>query len=259
MISILKMIAVSAALLAGSCTALGPKQTVGDHSRTITHRMSSEFTFKTVDSLLNALQEAEKKLGPKDTFEVILTSPGGLVSAFKTLLHRMSLSPLHIRTVVHTGAYSAGAYTFILGDERVMEEDAEIMFHYARFSVRGQTITATVLRDYFKNRDLIERKKNMCLKIGAKQICRDVRSPIEKALGEFPDSTLKKWLKGLTKINNFMYQVVETRLGKEIADKVLIDGKDIYLTAKEALELGIATRTYKIQTERLAKVPSNAK
>jgi ATP-dependent protease ClpP protease subunit len=246
---LIKIAAVSTALLAGSCTALGPKE-VDTVKKEVTHRLSSDFSFQTTDSALEALERAENKFGASGTFKLVITSPGGFVVAYKTLLHRLSLTPMHVKTVVHTGAYSAGAFTFILGDERIMSEDSEIMFHNARIVIRNVVITAKKIEDFFKRYGDVVKRRKVCNKAGK---CFDMRTAEERILDDIGVETLKRWWKSLKESNDFIRQVVVARLGEEVADKILIEGEDVYLTAKEALELGIATSIYKVRIKRIEK------
>ena len=257
---LIKIAAVSTALLAGSCIALGPKE-ADTVKKEVTHRLSSDFSFQTTDSALEALERAENKFGASGTFKLVITSPGGFVVAYKTLLHRLSLTPMHVKTVVHFRASSAGAFTFILGDERIMSEDAVLMFHYSLLIIPMKdgskvVITAKGIKDFYKNIKEIAKKRAVYNPKTKKHV--DMRTDEEKVLDTLNQSIigqliLRDWLKGLEKDNAFIRQVVVARLGEEVADKVLIEGEDVYLTAKEALELGIATSIYKVRIKRIEK------
>ena len=193
----------------------------------ITHRLSTDVNFKSTDSILDDLDKAERYIHEGEVFTLVITSPGGLVLAYKTVLDRFNRSELLIRTKVHTYAASAGAMMFLLGDERIAREDAKILFHYARYILDGQAITADVLTKYL-NGDVLSEAMVKAIQL----------------LGGNVEGILER----LNKLNISLRELVVAAVGEEITNKLLIAGKDVTITGKEALDMGVATATYKLQT-----------
>lgn len=186
-----------------------------------TYRFSGNVTHKTIDDLLNVFEEAEKVVTPNETFTLIITSPGGRVSAFRDFAHEFSRTKLQLTTKIYTQASSAGAFMFIRGHKRFMREDSIILFHYARVNYKGVEITTNLIEKYLNG------------KINNKRIL-----SILNVIGK---NTLIKVKKRLTKSNTEIYMYVKKYIGVKAALKVLIHGKDVILNAKEAKELGVAT------------------
>ena len=201
----------------------------------VTHRFTAGVSYLSVDDILRSLDKAEQVVQPNEIFTLVITSPGGLVSAYEVLLDRMSRSELHIRTKVHTYAASAGALMFLMGDERVMEENAQILFHYARIHVLGVPITAKVLSDYLSGK-AVPTSETIAL-----NLLKEYGVDLEELLAE------------LTEINTALFKSVASVVGEEVASKLLVAGKDITIKGTEALEMGVATKVYKRATTRVVK------
>lgn len=196
-----------------------------------TYRFSGKVGQPSIDGVLDSLDEAEKVITPKETYTLVITSLGGLADAYSTLITRMSITKLYIITKVHTWAVSAGAVMFILGDERIASSNAKILFHYSRFIMGKHAVTEPMLTNYLKgDRNIPLAAIKTLDKMGRKEVVvyRDI----------------------LKKANEDLYVLVSTRLGKEVADKVLLLDRDVVLTAYEALELGIVTKVKKVIIKR---------
>lgn len=190
-------------------------------------RYTDEVTHKSVDGILSALDAAEVEIEEGETFTLVITSPGGSVGAFDSVLHRMNSTKLKTITKIRSYAASAGAMMFALGDERIMEEKAEVMFHYARFIVMGHHITQPILEQYvFGNKA-------------------ELNPEILKILDSFGIDRVLRYLDGMTEVNNHIRAILEAKFPKKVVDKLLIFGKDVWLKADEALELGVATSIYR--------------
>jgi len=134
--------AVSASALLGGCFTPTPQNTV--------YRFSEGVSFESIDGVLVSLDEAEVVIHKNEDFKLIITSGGGRIDAFNLLLDRLIRTNLHITTKVHTYAASAAAMMFILGDERIMNEDAVLIFHKSRIIVQGTHITANDMLLFLK-------------------------------------------------------------------------------------------------------------
>ena len=72
--------------------------------------------------------------------EIQISSPGGLVQSIDHLalaVERWRAQGVRICTRVSTSAYSAGAVLFSIGDERVVEPTARLLYHGARLQQNG--------------------------------------------------------------------------------------------------------------------------
>ena len=78
--------------------------------------------------------------------ELVIASPGGLTQALEYYLgavHEWRRQQVHFRTRVISSAASAAAVMVSLGDDRVAEPGARLLYHHAR-AFAGAEITATV-------------------------------------------------------------------------------------------------------------------
>ena len=75
--------------------------------------------------IINKLQEA----GPEDMLEIHIASDGGEVDDL-IQLYNLCNSVFYKRVVTYVShAYSAGAWTFLMGNERVLYEHSSLMWH----------------------------------------------------------------------------------------------------------------------------------
>ena len=84
--------------------------------------------------------------------DVAVHSPGGLIEALEHMVAAFKgwrKRDVHVRTLVDASAASAAAVLFSLGDERVAEPGAMLLYHYARENNPGP-ITAEDSAKYFK-------------------------------------------------------------------------------------------------------------
>jgi len=80
---------------------------------------------------------------------IIITSGGGSVYGVQLMMDqidRLKARGLKVTTEVYGVAYSAAAILFLMGDERIVHSDAEIMFHEGGiYDNRGNDITESVI------------------------------------------------------------------------------------------------------------------
>jgi ATP-dependent protease ClpP protease subunit len=176
-------------------------------------------------SVLKDIDAAETFIFPNETLTIIIKSPGGLADSYKNIKRAVTSSKIpHINTKITGWAASAAALTFLLGEERTMTEDSTILFHYVRVTVLGQAITAEDLR-LFKAKDPnLNPDKYMAIKV-------------VEASGQ-----LDEIFKYLEKIDSELDVAVDKIIGTDNRKKILVHGKDITLTSKEALSLNVATK-----------------
>lgn len=191
------------------------------------YRFTEDVHQGTIDKILYRLDAAEEVITPNETFTLIVTSNGGSVKAYKTLQYRLALTKLKLVTKVHSYAYSAGAMMFIMGDVRIIEEEAELLFHYARYVIRGVEITQDVMEKYLKD--------PMSLDKATRNVLEDYKDRI------------KRWLAEFKVTNKKLFDIVAHELGVKIAKKLMVKGKDITITGKEALKMGVATEIYSLE------------
>ena len=200
-----------------------------------TVRLSESFNQESVDKVLNALDAAEKVVTEGETFTLIITSPGGSSNALATLIDRLLSTELKVITKVHTYAFSAGAISFVLGDERVMEKNSSLLFHGARFIINGLHITKPVLDKYLSGeKDLLSDEMLKMLE----------REAIENLI------EARQVLIDLMEKDRVL---LESIFPKEVVDKLLVEGKDVVISAEEALEMGVATSIYEFKTKKASK------
>lgn len=186
------------------------------------YRFNSDVTHKTIDNLLISFNKANRVISRNETFTLFINSLGGRVTAFNNFKHEFANTKLKLITKVHTFAASAGAFMFIRGDVRIMRERALLLFHYARINYRKVEITVSLIKKYLKGKVTSIYTLSVLNKLGK--------------------TRLKKIMANLSKSNKTIYEYTIKYIGKKAADKVLVDGKDITLTAKKALSLGIINR-----------------
>lgn len=75
--------------------------------------------------LIHALRSA----GPNDEFLIYLNTEGGRVDAGLQIINAMNESEAHVITVLDPLAYSMGALMFLAGDEFIVPDNAQLMFH----------------------------------------------------------------------------------------------------------------------------------
>lgn len=188
--------------------------------------LTGRFDYENIDALAEKLHAIDDGLDKDDVLVINITSPGGVVLSFNNLRQYVNKAPFTITTKVTSHAYSAGAYLFALGDNRIMREDARIMFHPPLFNIAGMRFNALDIEEALKAKE---------------------ESPLFKLFGE---DSLREFLDVLIKGEADLRKLLETRFSKDVVDKILIRGKDVFLTAKEAYELGLATSVEPLTYER---------
>ena len=86
--------------------------------------------FNSIDHELDEIINELSKATPQDELEIIISSPGGFTTdlmkmenTIRTYFYGRS------KTILNSYGYSCGAMLFLCGDERIIYENSELMFH----------------------------------------------------------------------------------------------------------------------------------
>ncbi len=96
--------------------------------------LNDDITDESIDSVIKTIKEVEE-LSKGSLFQarvlIDINSPGGSVLAFYRLQNFLSTTKVKITTMVRSGhmAASAGALILMLGDERLVDSNARVLFH----------------------------------------------------------------------------------------------------------------------------------
>ena len=193
------------------------------------HDLIGELDEKKAKGVLEALTAAEKRGSPRSTFELYIESEGGYANEWHRIAYRFLNAKIRIRTVVHKLAYSAAAEIFALGDERAVGEDVDLMYHKTLILTAFGAFTVSTIRKFLEKGD--------------------IRDDQRRALSfiSFPFMSTKRLnllelISNAEECNRMSRDFLAHKLRSEVIDELIVEGEDKYLKAREALELGVATK-----------------
>jgi len=86
--------------------------------------------FMEFETGLHAMWNALNEAGPKDRLELRINSHGGMVNEGAQFYNvAKNKFPGRVTTILDNCGYSMGALTFCIGDKRIVNERADLMFH----------------------------------------------------------------------------------------------------------------------------------
>ena len=106
-------------------------------------RFSGELTWESATELANLIDTLTMRYFYK-RIELVIHSPGGLAAALEHLARAIAgwrERGVHLRTRVVASAASAAAVLLSMGDERIAEPEARLLYHLSRVLDPG-TVTA---------------------------------------------------------------------------------------------------------------------
>lgn len=187
---------------------------------------------------------ANELVFPGKTITLVVNSIGGENSSLKSMLNELKASKVTVNTEAIDMASSAGAILFTAGKERTMQKDSKLMFHRARVMLPGPIVlTVTDLKIFQKTGKFPDAVfKTLPPEVLAMGLIPILTESIAKLLGE----ELTQIINDLEQFNNNIVNLVAKNIGKSpafVVKNLLPElDEDITLTARQALELGVATK-----------------
>lgn len=191
------------------------------------------------DSPYFVIPKKEKRI-PNVRGLVIISSPGGRYEGVYMFINLIEYSRVPVDTYIPNQAKSAAALMFLAGENRIMNEDATIMFHpanrgvytdYGTFYITTLDVLSVKILGYLL--PWFTRSWNWTLQ---KKLIKEGKwKEVRDGFQMFDDGG-GPWLDDVS--------YVASRIGKSeefVKTNILRTGEDIVLTAAQALKLGIAT------------------
>ena len=237
--------------------------------------LKSDYNQQSMEEMIQKLREANEDKGEDERILLEVYSPGGSVFAGRRMFAELE-NGLPVDTYVSSFAASMGANTFLKGENRYMAPDALILFHGASmggltvvdFADMLQVLKSKLFIDTYTKK--MSRSSKYVSKVQALRNMKSLKSEkldyevtpsqmayfdtlMKKALNQGYDKVVRG-LEGdflqLATLNNQLVDrfnpLIEASNGKLTREIVIRDifqnfERDVYLTAQQALEYGIAT------------------
>jgi len=189
---------------------------------------------KTVNSIIKELYNDGELFSIFKRLRLVLDTPGGAVNDGDRLISHLESSGRHITTEIHNFAASMGAVLFLVGDNRLMNKEAKILFHQIRIMLaNGDIVTLADLEEIVKSGRVLD---NSPLKDKEEMIVAIVKDMFQDKLEEY--------VKHMRTEEDEHVKYIAKRIGKSesfVKEHLVRPNEDITLTAKQALEMNIAT------------------
>lgn len=186
--------------------------------------------------------------------KLIIDSPGGSVDALDFFKTVEDLEGGKLVTVTNNLAASAASTIFLLGDERLVGENAEILIHEVRVIIGNLPVTYSDLKSVLEHNKLAPNSqlegKRLSMPMGLMDVLisapqkQDPNKTVVDDIKEIFGDQLKDVVDNMSKTHETMIKFLMKRLNKSrefVTSKLLVTNTDISLDAKQALEVGVAT------------------
>ena len=195
-----------------------------------------EFNGGLMKDVRSQLKDVTKIRLPFEYLTLNVSSPGGNVSALKHIMRHVRATGMPVDTLITEDSASAAAMLFTMGKNRMMSEDARILFHRVRVFAGSPfnpvAITGKDIDDFLKT----GKAEYLHSPEESKQIV-EILSKVKR-------SDLEELLADLTKLDKELIATAAKNLNLPadfVETKIFPVNVDKWLTAKEAKDLGIVT------------------
>lgn len=199
----------------------------------------SELDAGAVQNILEKAENVRTSFLPFQSLTLVLDSPGGLADGMNVILRELERSDIKFNTQIEYMAASAAAVLFTKGEKRVMIKDSEILFHRVRIMVG---MFGTIVLTAHDIATYVNTGKMPVDFEGDAQSAIDFLNGVDRKV-------IVDVLASLLKTDDNLIKTVAKNLGmteEEVVKNLLPVGKDVILTAEEALKLGVATEIKEI-------------